>query len=752
MISLDRLAKDRRDCALRAAMALTLCSGAVWPAQPAKAQTPSDAPIAVVVNQVPVSFRGAPPQEINNSVLVPLRGVFEQLGATVNYDPASRQIQAKKGVVLVVLTIGQTTAYVGGVPATLSQAAIVTPDGTTLVPLRFVAQAFGADVAWLPSSHTVVVNTPDAHVASLPAPPLDENGVATGMVTEVYPNTNPPSVSMRINGGVYSVPLSSDSVILVDRGSSRPAIQGDLTNLHGGDQIRVTEASSGAPASIVRVLLTRLTGTVKSIAEQPDGSAVIVLNDGQTRRVQSGAPVSMAGQPITLSDILPNERVVLHVDPDSGSVNSVDLPKGGGYSGEAPDGSASSGATGAAQISSFTVDAAPLLRSGDKLTATLRGTPGGSATFGIPGVAQSVPMTEVSPGVYRGTFQVPADANVQGGSVLGGLKTGDGGSQAAGPLLQAAQTVTIDNTPPKISGRSPAPNATLANNRPRIYAITQDGDGSGIDQQGTKVSVDGADVTASAIVTDGFVTYQPGEPLSDGSHTVEVVARDKAGNDAHSRWSFQVSAAPGVVSGFDSNLISSDAILLAGQPLNVTLHAQPGGAASFSVGSIAGDIPMRESSPGVYTGSYVPRAGISAANVPVEARYTSPNGTTISSTLPQSVSIDAGVPVAPTITQPTAGSPVGDTVVLKGHCAPNALVSVAVRFQAKQLGVFSVGGMAAQVQVTGDNNGHWSTDTLRLGSPGPLARANSVTYTASVTQSVSNGQQSPAATITFRHG
>ncbi len=726
---------------------LALTGGAVK----ASAQS-SDQQIAVVVNQVPVAFHGAPPQEINNSVLVPLRGVFEQLGASVNYDAASKQIQARKGDTLVVLTIGQTTAYVGGVPATLSQPALVTPDGTTLVPLRFVAQAFGADVAWLPSSHTVVVNTVDQHVASLPAPPLNSSGNAIGTITQLYPSTNPPTVSLRINGSVYSVPLSDSSVILIDRGRDKPAIQGSSSSLRSGDQIVVTESQTGAPASVVRVLQTRLSGTIKSIAGQPDGSAVIVLNDGQTRRVQPGAPVTMAGQPISLSDILPSERVVLHVDPDSGVVNAVDVPKGGGYQGAPPQSDQSVGGGGSPQISSFSVDSPPMLRTGDTIEATLHGTPGGSASFTIPGVVQSVPMQEVSAGVYQGSFQVPKNANVQGGSVLGALRTSAGGGQGSGPLLQAAQTVTIDNTPPVISGLSPASDDSIATNMPEIYAITQDGDGSGIDQSHTRLMVDGTDVTSKAIITPGFVTYKPGEPLADGAHTVMVTAQDMAGNRAHANWSFSVSATQGMVSGFNSNLSGSDSVLLAGQPLNVTLHAQPGGAASFNVGSVASNIAMQETSPGVYTGSYLPAAGINAQSAPVVAHYTAPNGSTISSTLNQTVSIDAGVPDAPTITSPSPGASVGDTVTLSGTSAPNAQLNVAITYHAKQLGFFDVNGSAAQVQATADGNGHWSTDTLHLGSPGLFANGSSVNYTATVTQSVANGQQSAAATQNFRHG
>ena len=62
----------------------------------------ADQPIGVQVNGNPVNFTGAPPVEVNGSVLVPLRGVFEAMGAGVNYDSTVHTITAKKGSEVVI--------------------------------------------------------------------------------------------------------------------------------------------------------------------------------------------------------------------------------------------------------------------------------------------------------------------------------------------------------------------------------------------------------------------------------------------------------------------------------------------------------------------------------------------------------------------------------------------------------------------------------------------------------------------------
>lgn len=81
------------------------------------------------------------------STLVPLRGIFEQLGAEVLWDNATRSVTAKKGDMIIELTVDQKTAYINGKVTELSVEAQII-GGSTMVPLRFVSEALGADVAW----------------------------------------------------------------------------------------------------------------------------------------------------------------------------------------------------------------------------------------------------------------------------------------------------------------------------------------------------------------------------------------------------------------------------------------------------------------------------------------------------------------------------------------------------------------------------------------------------------------------------
>lgn len=113
--------------------------------------------ISVVLDGKKLSFDQTPVME-NNRVLVPLRGIFEQLDASVAWYPESGSIQAKKENVTIGLKIGEknATRSVNGkeTKISLDQPPIIR-NGRTLVPLRFIAENLGVDVNWDSTNRTV---------------------------------------------------------------------------------------------------------------------------------------------------------------------------------------------------------------------------------------------------------------------------------------------------------------------------------------------------------------------------------------------------------------------------------------------------------------------------------------------------------------------------------------------------------------------------------------------------------------------
>jgi|GEM_PF-421048 len=94
----------------------------------------------------------------NGSTLVPMRLIFEKLGATVNWNNSSKTVTATKSGVTIVYTIGKSTANVNGKSFTLNQAGEI-KDSNTLVPLRFVSESLGSMVGWADKSKTVIISS-----------------------------------------------------------------------------------------------------------------------------------------------------------------------------------------------------------------------------------------------------------------------------------------------------------------------------------------------------------------------------------------------------------------------------------------------------------------------------------------------------------------------------------------------------------------------------------------------------------------
>lgn len=140
--------------------------------------TTSAQSVTVVVNGQPMSF-AQPPIERAGRVFVPLRGVFERLGASVVYS--NGQINATGHGRDISLTIGSTQATVGGSPQTLDVAPFIVAS-TTFVPLRFISQALGASVNWNDSTSTVTIVSMGA-----PGAPQPESGARPIALVGVAP-------------------------------------------------------------------------------------------------------------------------------------------------------------------------------------------------------------------------------------------------------------------------------------------------------------------------------------------------------------------------------------------------------------------------------------------------------------------------------------------------------------------------------------------------------------------------------------
>ncbi len=96
------------------------------------------------------------PQIINGRTMVPIRAIFEKMGATVEWDGNTSSAICTKGDTVVKMTVNSMDMYINNQVTKMDISPVVV-DGRTLAPARYVAEAFGADVQWDQENSTVVI-------------------------------------------------------------------------------------------------------------------------------------------------------------------------------------------------------------------------------------------------------------------------------------------------------------------------------------------------------------------------------------------------------------------------------------------------------------------------------------------------------------------------------------------------------------------------------------------------------------------
>lgn len=117
--------------------------------------------IAVQLDGKKIGF-DVPPQIINGRTMVPIRAIFEKMGAAVEWDGSTKSAICTKGDTVVKMTVDSMDMYINNQMTRMDIAPVVI-DGRTLAPARYVAEAFGADVQWSQKNSTVVICSKDVY-------------------------------------------------------------------------------------------------------------------------------------------------------------------------------------------------------------------------------------------------------------------------------------------------------------------------------------------------------------------------------------------------------------------------------------------------------------------------------------------------------------------------------------------------------------------------------------------------------------
>jgi len=116
----------------------------------------SEEDVKIFINNDEITF-DTKVQIVSGRTMLPMRAIFETLGASVFWNDTDQKVLARKGKTDVLLTVGEETAYVNDKMYTLDVSPIIS-NGRTLVPARFVAESLGAEVLWDETQRRVDIN------------------------------------------------------------------------------------------------------------------------------------------------------------------------------------------------------------------------------------------------------------------------------------------------------------------------------------------------------------------------------------------------------------------------------------------------------------------------------------------------------------------------------------------------------------------------------------------------------------------
>jgi len=179
-------------------------------------------PISVIYNGQAVQFDHAQPHRMGDVVCVPLRKVIESAGGTVEWNSYDKSVTVQKGDTHIEISTTDGTAKVNGVD-TPTNGPVHIEDGTTMVPVRFLADTLGASIQWddvysqvnLSSNDAAALKTYPSTTDITPVPSTATTTDTTTSVTDL-----PPVISTQPMGSVLQVKLD-------DNLSSETSMKGD---------------------------------------------------------------------------------------------------------------------------------------------------------------------------------------------------------------------------------------------------------------------------------------------------------------------------------------------------------------------------------------------------------------------------------------------------------------------------------------------------------------------------------------------
>jgi Copper amine oxidase N-terminal domain len=473
-------------------------------------------PIAIVINGDKMSLD--PPPRFQGSVLfVPLRRTIEALGLA--FVQTGNRITTQIGAKTVTLTIGRRVVQIDGQDVALVAAPAEIKD-VLYVPLRFFTDVLGAQAHFDRRTNTVTIVAQLVGRSSSGFVTVTHGYERFGTVAAVDVLSDPPTLTLQINGGIKTIPVATNATIDMQDVNVNVTSPGELVDVRPGDFARVQMRKDGRVERIVDEYGSR-NGHIVAI-----GRNQFVLGDGQVIGPGRTTEISLNGKAASFADLRPDDQVTVRYNVETNEVREILASR--------PIANAPASAQGAVQISGVRSDATHPLRPGDTIHVTLQGTPGGSASFDIGSDVANQAMQQRGPGVYAGSYTIPRGANFADVALIGRLTVGNATAEAPAP-----QTVSASSIGPGLADFAPDAGATVNTSRPAVYAAFAS-EAVPVNPSSAALWINGRDVTSECVRTAQFIQYLPSYTYPDGRVHVTVRVADQAGNATTKSWDFTI--------------------------------------------------------------------------------------------------------------------------------------------------------------------------------------------------------------------
>ncbi len=172
----------------------------------------------IVLDGKPLTTEVDPLNVGAGTVMVPVREIFEKLGASVTWDQSKQKATIVRNSTKIDLTIGDSYPIVNGVKEkALEVAPMNVYPGNTVVPLRFVGEKIGYNVEWNQKTSTVLLTA--------------KSGQGPGAGNNVNPDPVKPNPASVL---VQSIQLTKDQLLI---GTDKNAPKPNVFKLTGPDRI-----------------------------------------------------------------------------------------------------------------------------------------------------------------------------------------------------------------------------------------------------------------------------------------------------------------------------------------------------------------------------------------------------------------------------------------------------------------------------------------------------------------------------------